>query len=135
MLRRRKILGISKEILVHIFLIFVVIAIVFPFVWMFFAALKPSSEVLSWPPVILPKHPTMDNFIKVFTKWPFARFFFNSIFVASVATLSILITSSAAGYVFAKIKFPGRDLIFYVILARAIVPIQGYLTYALLTNS
>lgn len=123
----KRVFGITKELLIHIFLILTAIAIIFPFFWMFCTALKPPTEVLSWPPIILPQHPTIDNFIGVFTEWPFARFFFNSILITSVATFCILLTSSAAGYVFAKIKFFGRDLIFYILLATAIIPIQGYL--------
>ncbi len=118
---------VTREVLIHSFLILVGIGIIFPFVWMLCTALKPSTEILSWPPVILPKHPTMHSFITVFVKWPFARFLFNSVFITSVATVCILISSSLAGYVFAKIRFFGRDLIFYIILATAIIPIQGYL--------
>ena len=118
---------VTREILIHSFLILVGIGIIFPFVWMLCTALKPSTEVLSWPPVILPKHPTIQSFITVFVKWPFARFLFNSAFITLVATVCILISSSLAGYVFAKIRFFGRDLIFYIILATAIIPIQGYL--------
>jgi len=118
---------IARELLIHSFLILIGIVIIFPFVWMLCTALKPPTEVLSWPPVILPQHPIFNNFITVFTKWPFARFFFNSILVTSVATFCILLTSSLAGYVFAKIRFFGRDLIFYIILATAIIPVQGYL--------
>jgi len=123
----KRVFGMTKELLIHFFLILIAITMLFPFFWMFCTALKPPTEVLSWPPVILPKYPTLGNFIAVFTKWPFARFFFNSVFITSVATFCILLTSSAAGYVFAKIKFFGRDLIFYIILATAIVPIQSYL--------
>jgi len=123
----KRVFGMTKELLIHIFLILIAITMLFPFFWMFCTALKPPTEVLSWPPVILPKYPTLGNFIAVFTKWPFARFFFNSILITSVATFCILLTSSAAGYVFAKIKFFGRDLIFYIILATAIIPVQSYL--------
>ena len=123
----KRVFGMTKEFLIHIFLILIAITMLFPFFWMFCTALKPPAEVLSWPPVILPKYPTLGNFIAVFTKWPFARFFFNSILITSVATLCILLTSSAAGYVFAKIKFFGRGLIFYIILATAIIPVQSYL--------
>lgn len=123
----KRVFGMTKELLIHIFLILIAVTMVFPFFWMFCTALKPPAEVLSWPPIILPKHPTPENFGAVFTKWPFARFFFNSILITSVATFCILITSSAAGYVFAKIRFFGRDLIFYIILATAIIPVQSYL--------
>ena len=124
-----RIFGVTKELLIYIFLTLVAIAMIFPFFWMFCTALKPPIEVLSWPPIILPKHPTFGNFSAVFTKWPFARFFFNSILISSVATLCVLLTSSASGYIFAKIRFFGRDIIFYVILATAIVPIQSYLVF------
>lgn len=123
----RKMAAITMESFIQVFLIIIAIFFIFPFIWMICTALKPATEVLSWPPIIFPKRPTMANFLYVFETAPFGRYYLNSIFVSGVSTLSILITSSLAGYVFAKIKFFSRDMIFYIILATAILPLQSYL--------
>lgn len=123
----RRMAGISMELFIQVFLIIIAIIFIFPFVWMISTALKPATEVLSWPPIIFPKRPTITNLLYVFKTAPFGRYYLNSIFVSGVCTLSILITSSLAGYIFAKIKFFGRDLVFYIILGTAILPMQSYL--------
>jgi len=125
--KARRMVAISRESFIQIFLIIIAIFFIFPFVWMTCTALKPATEVLSWPPIIFPKRPIIANFLDVFKVAPFGRYYLNSIFVSGVSTLSILITSSLAGYIFAKIKFFGRDMMFYIILATAILPMQAYL--------
>ncbi|HOV64640.1 MAG TPA: carbohydrate ABC transporter permease, partial [Spirochaetia bacterium] len=81
----------------------------------------------SWPPQFIPKHVTIENFVTVFNTAPFVRFFFNSVAMASVSTVSILLTSMLAGYVFGKFTFPGRGFLFLLILATAMVPFETYM--------
>lgn len=101
---------------------------IFPFLWIFLTAFKgPTDAVYSTPPQLIPHDPTFANFIRVWNQLPVGNFFLNSIVVAVGTTgLNVLITSLAA-YPFAKMKFPGRDAIFYFLLATLIVPVQ--LTY------
>lgn len=101
---------------------------IFPFLWIFLTAFKgPTDAVYSTPPQLIPHDPTLGNFVRVWNQLPVGSFFSNSIIVAVATTgLNVLITSLAA-YPFAKMKFPGRDAIFYFLLATLIVPIQ--LTY------
>jgi putative chitobiose transport system permease protein len=112
----------------YVLLLLVSLGTVFPFLWIFLTAFKgPTDAVYSTPPQLIPHDPTFDNFIRVWNQLPVGNFFLNSIVVAAGTTgLSVLITSLAA-YPFAKMKFPGRDAIFYFLLATLIVPIQ--LTY------
>lgn len=112
---------------VHIALIVGGAFMVLPFLWMLSTALKPTEDILAWPPQWIPERITFEHFIGVFTTVPFARFFLNSIIVSVMSVTSILVSSLLAGYVFSKHSFPGRDLIFMVILATAIVPLQVYL--------
>jgi putative chitobiose transport system permease protein len=112
----------------YVLLLLVSLVTVFPFLWIFLTAFKgPTDAVYSTPPQLIPHDPTIDNFIRVWNQLPIGNFFLNSIVVAVGTTgLSVLITSLAA-YPFAKMKFPGRDAIFYFLLATLIVPVQ--LTY------
>jgi putative chitobiose transport system permease protein len=112
----------------YVLLLLVSLGTVFPFLWIFLTAFKgPTDAVYSTPPQLIPHDPTFDNFIRVWNQLPVGNFFLNSIVVAMGTTgLSVLITSLAA-YPFAKMKFPGRDAIFYFLLATLIVPVQ--LTY------
>jgi multiple sugar transport system permease protein len=100
---------------------------VMPFLWMLSTALKTPAELLVWPPQLIPNDPTIDNFRTVFTTAPFGRWLLNSLVLAVSSTIAILITSTVAGYVFAKFSFPGRGVLFVTILATAIVPFEVYM--------
>lgn len=103
------------------------ILMLLPMIWMLVTAFKPPAEIALWPPVFLPQHWTFDNFTGVFKTAPFARFFANSVFVSVVSTLSVMLTSLIAGTVFGKYRFPGRTILFGLILATAIVPFEAYM--------
>lgn len=111
----------------HIILILGAFLMLLPFVWMLSTSLKPPEEVIAWPPNFVPNHPTMDNYFKVFEVMPFARYFFNSLLITVVCMITICVTSSLAGYIFAIFKFPLRNFLFIIILATAIVPFETYM--------
>jgi multiple sugar transport system permease protein len=93
-----------------------------PFLWMVSSAFKQPHEILAVPPVWWPAEPTFDNLVKVWTKVNFARYFLNSLYIATTVTAIILATSSLAGYVLAKFDFWGRDVIFTGVLATMMIP-------------
>ena len=101
---------------------------VFPFAWMLLTSIKgPADAITSVPPQFIPNDPTIDNYLKVWDALPIPSFFFNSLVVAvAIGLLNVLIASLAA-YPLAKMKFLGREAIFYMLLATLIVPAQ--LTY------
>jgi multiple sugar transport system permease protein len=98
-----------------------------PLVWMVSTSLKPADEVLTWPPQLIPRSPTLENYRGVFEAAPFGRFFLNSLLVSSVSTVAILATSSLAGFVFAKYNFPLKTFLFVLVLATAMVPFETYM--------
>jgi putative chitobiose transport system permease protein len=112
----------------YVVLISISVVTVLPFVWMLLTSLKgPLDPIFSVPPQFIPAHPTLDNYGKVLDTLPILSFFRNSIVVAvSVTILSVFVTSLAA-YPLAKMRFPGREAIFYLLLGTLIVPVQ--LTY------
>jgi len=111
----------------HLILAPLAFLIVFPIVWMVLTSLKPSAETILWPPKMLPQVPTLQNYYEVFVRWPFLRFFLNSVLVSGVSTVAILLTSSSAGYAFAKIKSRWLGIIFFVFIATIIVPFESYM--------
>jgi putative chitobiose transport system permease protein len=101
---------------------------VFPFVWMLLTSIKGVSDpIFSVPPQLLPGHPTLENYGTVLDQLPVPTFFLNSIIVGvAVTTLNVLVAALAA-YPLAKLRFFGREAIFYLLLGTLIVPAQ--LTY------
>ncbi|WP_205739296.1 carbohydrate ABC transporter permease [Halocella sp. SP3-1] len=98
------------------------ITMVFPFYWMVITSIKIQSEVMKIPPVFIPTEVTFERYWRVLTELNFARFFFNSIYIATAVTLAVLFTSSILGYVFTKFKFRGRDIIFMGLLSTMMIP-------------
>jgi multiple sugar transport system permease protein len=98
-----------------------------PLVWMVSTSLKPASEVITWPPQLIPKSPTLENYRGIFDAAPFGRFFLNSLLVSGASTVAILLTSSLAGFVFAKYSFPLKGPLFVLVLATAMVPFETYM--------
>ena len=118
----------SENAFWYFLLLLMSVVTVTPFLWIFITSIKgPQDQVVSIPPQFIPHDPTIDNFIRVWNQLPVGRFFLNSITVAAVTTgLNVLIAALAA-YPLAKMKFRGRDAIFYLLLATIIIPVQ--LTY------
>ena len=105
-------------------LLFTVIAIlalltVAPLVWMISASLKPGNETFSSN--LIPLRPTLENFTYVFTALPFWRYMLNSFFVAGTVTVVALWFHSMAGFALARLRFPGRELIFLAIFSTFLV--------------
>jgi multiple sugar transport system permease protein len=94
----------------------------FPLVWMALSSFKTSQELSHLPPTIWPAAPSLAGYRYIFTEMPFARYFFNSVFVALISTFIVILTSSLAGYIFAKFEFRGKRLIFGLILGSMMIP-------------
>jgi multiple sugar transport system permease protein len=115
------------NIVVHAILMLGAVFMVLPMVWMLATSFKPAAEIALWPPHLLPEAPTLANFTWIFEVAPFARFFLNSTGISLVATVSVAVTSLLAGAIFAKYRFPGRTVLFGLIIATAIVPFESYM--------
>jgi putative chitobiose transport system permease protein len=112
----------------YILLAVVAVITIFPFFWMLMTSLKgPGDPIYSTPPQFIPTDPTLAAYERVLDLLPIPRFFLNSVIVAvAVGALNVLVAAMAA-YPLARMRFPGRDAIFYALLATLIVPAQ--LTY------
>jgi len=100
---------------------------ILPFFWLFSASLMTPQELLAFPPKFLPAEPQWKNYIEVVKKIPILMYYKNSLIVAISVTLSVLLTSSLAGYSFAKLKFPGREAFFRVVLSTMMFPVFIFL--------
>ncbi len=98
------------------------VSMVLPFLYMVSTALMGEFEVLRYPPALVPAYPRFGNFPAALTALPFWRFFVNSSVVALCVVAGQVLTSAAAAYAFARLKFPGRDRVFLVFLSVLMVP-------------
>ncbi|MEU7888405.1 carbohydrate ABC transporter permease [Microbispora bryophytorum] len=110
------------KILLYGVLLVLCVPFVFPTWWMVTSSLKPVSDIFAYPPSLLPGHPGLGAYGKVFELQPFARQYFNSMYIAVVVTLGTLAVSSLAGYAFARIRFRGQNVLFLVVLIGLLIP-------------
>jgi multiple sugar transport system permease protein len=113
-----------KRIIVYAALIITALLMVGPFYWMVATSFKPPGDIFTSPPKWIPSPWTFRNYHDVFTLFPFARFFLNSVIVAALVVGLNVVFDTAAAYAFAKLRFPGRDAIFFLLLITLMVPYQ-----------
>jgi len=104
----------------YTFLIILCLTTLFPFFWMISSSFKPETEIIFFK--LLPIEPTLANYVRVLTQYPFLRWYCNSIVVTVITVLSNLLLGSMAAYALAKFRFKGRDLFFLFILSTLMVP-------------
>lgn len=108
--------------LMYIALAAAALSFVYPFIWMIGGSLAPTHEIGNM--TIFPKNPTLGNFKSMFEKIPIGRSLLNSLFVAVISTVLVMITGSMVGYALGKMRFKGRQLIFFVIVFTMSLPFQ-----------
>ncbi len=124
-----------RSILVLGLSLYAVIALL-PFLWMVSSSLKQIDEVLTYPPTLLPRQPTFDNYVKAWTLIPYSRYMINSFIIASVGTLSVIVVSAMAAYSLTVLQVPGRGVILSVILFGLIIPSQtGFIPVFMLVRN
>ncbi len=112
------------NMVVYAVLIIGAIAMIMPFAWMVSTSFKEAGGIFTYPPRWIPSRFVLDNYLDAWRAAPFGRYFLNSIFVASAVTLGQLITCSLAAYAFARLDFPGKSLLFLLVLSTIMIPLQ-----------
>ena len=114
--RRRR--GYLSQVLLTLF----VIAFMAPLVWMLVTSLKPGGEVFSSPPRMVGSQVLWSNYLEVWTYVSFGRYMLNSFLVSVAGTTLVVLTSLASAYAFSRLRFRGRDGLFFVYLGTLMVP-------------
>ena len=122
-LHRRRALGLNA--LLYAGLIVFALAMLAPFAVTIFTSLKPKEELYFLGLNLLPRNPRPSNYVDAMRAAPWGRYFFNSAFVAAVAVIGSLLLNSVAGFCFARLRFRGRDLLFFFMLIGIMIPPQA----------
>lgn len=102
----------------------VVVLLIFPIYWMLRTSVASTAELSTLPVPLWPQDWDLANYVEPWRQYPFARWLTNSIVVAVVSVVLTVALNLAAGWAFAKLRFPGRDLLFLLILSTLMVPVQ-----------
>jgi putative chitobiose transport system permease protein len=120
-------------IAIYLLLILIALVMVGPFLWLLSTSLKVGQDLFQFPPDLLPHPPSLANYLKVWQSLQIPRYILNTLELTVSGLLLNLTLASMAGYALARLRFPGRDAIFYAIVATLILPngaglIVNYLT-------
>jgi multiple sugar transport system permease protein len=120
--KRLRLLG--WNIFLRIVLVTVCATMIVPFLWMVVTSLKTTDQIFTWPPIWIPKPVVWYNYVKATSYFPFFRYLQNTAYITVFIVIGQLITCSMGGYAFARLRFPGREVIFLLYLATMMVPGQ-----------
>jgi multiple sugar transport system permease protein len=100
------------------------IPFLFPTWWMVTSSVKPISQIFAFPPELIPRTVDWSSYADVFRLQPFAQQYWNSCYIAAIVTVGTMAVSSLAGYAFARIRFPGSNLLFMLVLLGLLMPAE-----------
>lgn len=109
--------------LLYILLSGIALLMIGPFLWMVLTSLSSTADLYSYPPA-LPASWHPENYLEVFSRFPFGLFTLNSLKISLLATFGTLVSASLAGYAFARMEFRGKKTLYWIILATMMVPFQ-----------
>ncbi len=115
---------ICRSILLGVLLFFLCFLFLMPIIWVIGSSFKSGGELFSWPPSLFGKNPSWDNYIKALQEGDFTRYFLNTVFVSIMATVLTVIVNVMSGYAFAKYRFKGQTILFGIVLATLMVPLE-----------
>ena len=131
--RRQQVTQRIRKIAAYTVLSLFVLIAVGPVIYLISPAFRDSVSLFAYPPEWIPRNPTLDNFRFLLSNTSYVRWGINTLIYASGATLISVTTSTLAGYAFARLDFPGRRVLFFLILATLMVPVAAILAPTYLT--
>ena len=119
-----KVKCITTSFFIHAFLILISFGCLFPLWWAFASSLKTQQTVFS-DLSFFPKSPHWENYYVAWTKADFGLYFLNSLIYTVTVVIGVILVSSLAAYAFSRLRFPGKNILFLVIIATMMVPLPG----------
>lgn len=114
------------KVLQYLLLVLVFLLLVGPFVWEISLSLKGKTDnVYAVPPYLIPKDPTLDNYLAVFRQVPVFKYMVNTLIVAAISITGNIVFSSMAGYALGRLKWRGRGFLFGLFMASMVIPLEG----------
>lgn len=115
---------VARDLAVYAALLVLSLVFMIPLFWMLSTALKSRFEVFAYPPEIIPDPIQWNNFREIFTRVPLARYIGNTLFLVLANIVGQLFAVPLVAYSFARLRFPGRETIFFIVIATMMVPSQ-----------
>jgi multiple sugar transport system permease protein len=111
-----------QQILIYALILSGAVVLSIPLLWLLSSSFKDTARIFLFPPQWIPDPWRFDNYSKVFEQIPFVRFYGNTILVTLLAVTGQIISASLVAFGFARLRFPGRDLLFLILLSTIMIP-------------
>jgi ABC-type glycerol-3-phosphate transport system permease component len=121
---RKAVRNVAKTIAIYVVILMMASLTLVPFLWMISTSLKVRDQLYAFPPEWIPSPVTFESYRVLFDPLPFDVFFLNSLKVALLSLIGTLLACSLAAYAFARLRFPGREAIFALLLTTMMIPAQ-----------
>lgn len=112
-----------KKLITYFFALLIVLFVVAPLIWSLLSSLKPSNEILKYPPTFITKKIVFDHYINLIKRTNFLQYFLNSLIVGIISTFLTLLIATPAAYSLARFNYRGRDVISALLLFSYMVPL------------
>jgi multiple sugar transport system permease protein len=116
----------TRRALLYLIMIAGALVLLFPLYWLISTSLKPTDEINVFPPIWVPSRLVWQNYVNLFQTVPFWTYLENSLFVTLTSVVGTVFSSALVGFSFARLRFPGRNLLFIVALSTTMIP--GFVT-------
>ncbi|HEG4560793.1 TPA: carbohydrate ABC transporter permease [Enterococcus faecium] len=116
----------TKKILSYVLMTVIGIILIIPLLWMVFTSLKPMEEIVRYPPTFFPEKIVWENYLDTIAAFPFWRYARNTLFITVLVVIGNVLSNSFIAYGFAKLDFPGKKLMFALVLSAMMIP--GFVT-------
>ena len=113
-----------KTLIQYVLAIIVMLVVMFPLYWMLISSVKSQEEILLLEPTLWPREFHFENYINVFQRANFGKYYYNTIVMTAGLLISQIITGIFAAYGFSKGKFKGQNLCFLIVLGALMIPLQ-----------
>ena len=115
---------ILRKIICYTLLTVGALCMIFPFIWMLLSSFKTHGEIIQFPPKLFPSHFGLENYKQAFSMAPFGKYFLNSVVVMVLSVICTTTTSILGAFAFSKMKFPGKEIIFAILLSLMMIPFE-----------
>lgn len=122
--RKKSMQSMYGRVLAFVLALLGAIAFLVPFAWAVSTSLKPSYQIFAYPPEWLPSPVLFSNYWDAMTALPFGRYFANTSIVTFGSMIGDVLVSTVVAYGFARMRFPGRDILFLILLGTMMLPMQ-----------
>ncbi|HGP0302226.1 TPA: carbohydrate ABC transporter permease [Enterococcus faecium] len=116
----------SKKMLSYVLMTIIGIILLIPLLWMVFTSLKPMEEIVRYPPTFFPEKIVWENYLDTIAAFPFWRYARNTLFITVLVVIGNVLSNPFIAYGFAKLDFPGKKLMFALVLSTMMIP--GFVT-------